>query len=379
MELVDLAATYGNFYAPAFSVRLARNDLVRDLLLSVSRVEVDMVLSAASRFSFTVTDCYSSKLHAFRTGKGDELLKLLPFGAQVEICMGYGDAMSMPTAIVGMVTELTTSFPETGSPELIVSGYDLAFPMTLGKNSDSWHDRSDSDVAQLIASFHNLDASVDPTSERHPQIEQNQQSDWDFLKKLADRNSDDRSNHFEIYVDIVGPQKRPTLRFSRPRMTAAPVVRLVWGEGLVSFKPEANLAGQVSKVEVYGWDLKTKQAIVGRASAGDSGGVRGKSVGEYLSSVVRAASREPTLRLRQPVFTQAEADKRAKAALSEKTRKFVTGEAEAIGLPELRPDRTVQMDNLGAAFSKIYYIEQATHRVDSNGYRTQFKVRETQL
>ena len=59
------------------------------------------------------------------------------------------------------------------------------------------------------------------------------------------------------------------------------------------------------------------------------------------------------------------------------TKKFLTGDAECVGLPELRPDRTVQLDNLGEAFSKIYYIEQATHRIDSSGYRTRFKVRET--
>jgi phage protein D len=39
----------------------------------------------------------------------------------------------------------------------------------------------------------------------------------------------------------------------------------------------------------------------------------------------------------------------------------------------------VQIDNVGNSFSKVYYVEQATHRVDSGGYRTKFKVRETKL
>jgi phage protein D len=173
--------------------------------------------------------------------------------------------------------------------------------------------------------------------------------------------------------------KRPTLHFGKPRVRDAPMVRLVWGKGLLSFKPEANLAGQVSKVEVYGWDVRRRQPIVGHASANDGAGPRGKSVSQSLNSLVREPGKEPTLRLRQPVFTQAEADKRAKAALGEKTKKFLTGDAEAIGLPDVRPDRTVQMDNLGEAFSKVYYVEQATHRVDSSGYRTKFKVRETNL
>ena len=45
----------------------------------------------------------------------------------------------------------------------------------------------------------------------------------------------------------------------------------------------------------------------------------------------------------------------------------------------MRPDRNVELDNLGAPFSKTYYIQQATHKIDSSGYRTRFKVKETGL
>jgi phage protein D len=157
-----------------------------------------------------------------------------------------------------------------------------------------------------------------------------------------------------------------------------PVARLIWGEGLLSFRPEANLAGQVAKVEVYAWDVKRKEPIVGKASS-DSGNGRAKSVGEHLGALTRAPDRTPTLRVRQPAFTQSEADQRAKAALSEKDKKFVTADAEAVGLPELRPNCMVQIDNVGKLFSKNYYIERATHTIDSNGYRTKFHVRENKL
>ena len=94
---------------------------------------------------------------------------------------------------------------------------------------------------------------------------------------------------------------------------------------------------------------------------------------------MRDPTKQPTLRLRQPVFTQAEADQRAKAALNERAKQFLTGEGETIGLPEIRPDRNVELDNLGVPFSKTYYIQQATHKIDASGYRTRFKVKETGL
>ena len=368
MELTTLARTYRDFYAPAYAVRLGRDDLMRDLLVAVSQVEVDLVLGAASRFTFAITECYSHKLHTFKTGRGADLLPILAFGTEVEICLGYGDARSTPVAVKGMITEITTNFPDGGSPELSVAGYDHGFALTVGKNTRTWSKAKDSDAAQEIASFNNLAASIEATTEQHAQIEQNQESDWEFLKKLAERN------HYELYVD-----ERKTLHFGKPNDKAGAVVKLSYGEGLLSFKPEANLAGQISKVEVYGWDPKAKKAIKGVASAGEESGLAGKSAGQYLNAFVRDPSKKPTLRLRQPVFTQAEANQRAKAALNERAKQFLTGEGETIGLPDIRPDRNVELANLGSPFSKTYYIQQATHKIDAGGYRTRFKVKETGL
>jgi phage protein D len=364
MELSALAKDYGDFYAPAYAVRLGTADLTRDLLLAVSQVEIDMVLGTASRFSLTLTDCYSHKLHEFKTGRGANVFDIIAFGTEVEVYIGYGDAKSMPVAMSGVITEIATSFPEGGSPELTIAGYDHGFPLTLGKYSRPFKNASDSDVAHRIASRNNLGAVIEPTKEKHAQIEQNQESDWEFLKKLAERN------FYELYVD----EKRK-LHFAPPNNGARPVVRLVYGQGLLSFKPEANLARQVSDVEVHGWDPMAKKEIVGKAKAGEESGLTGTSAGQHLNSFVRDPEKRPTLSLRQPVFTQAEADQRAKALLNDRARQFLTGEGEAIGLPDLRPDRTVQLDGLGDPFSKNYYLQQVTHKIDTNGFRSRFKVK----
>ena len=99
--------------------------------------------------------------------------------------------------ISGLITEITTSFAEGGiaradrSPATTTSS-----PMTLGKRSQSWKKAPDSDVVSELANENNLAADIEPTKEKHDQIEQNQESDFEFLKKLAERN------HFEFYVDV---------------------------------------------------------------------------------------------------------------------------------------------------------------------------------
>lgn len=368
MEIETLSKKYGEFYAPAFTVRVGERDLVTGFHTAVSQVEVDLQLGSASRFSFTVADSYGYDRdgdRAFLSGSGKDLLELLEFGAEVTVSIGYGDRSKTPVAMRGLVTEISTNFPENGSPELIVSGYDHGFLLTMGKNSFPWTKSRDSDAAHSIASKNNLGAVIERTEIEHPQIEQNQESDWEFLKKLAERN------HFELYVD---EDKR--LHFAAPRDDSEPVVHLAYGEGLLSFKPEANLAGQVSRVEVRGWDTNGKQAFVGVATAGGESGLKGTSAGQLLRNFIRDPKRQATLRLRQPVFTQAEADGRAKAALNERAKKFLTGDGESIGLPEIRPDTKIKLSRLGGRFSKVYYIQQATHKIDSSGYRTRFKVKE---
>jgi uncharacterized protein len=367
MDLADLSSANGAFYAPAFVVRVDGRALTRTLAVAVTQVEVDLALAAAGRFTFTVPNTYDLAKHAFVTGFGSPVLEILTFGASVTVAIGYGDESTLPTLIEGVITEITTSFTESGTPELTVAGYDALFPLTLGKRSRSWTNASDSDVVESVASEYNLDGDIETTDETHAQVEQNQESDFEFVKKLADRN------HFEFYIGDSN-----TLRFGPPADGSDGVVTLRWGQGLLSFKPEANLAAQVSEVQVYGWDPQKKEAIVGKARAGEETGhdPRRQSGGERLQAAI---GRPAVLQVRQPVFTEAEAKRRAQAILNDHAKQFLTGEAECIGLPDLRPDRNVTLGNLGPQFSKTYYIQQTVHKFDSSGYRTRVKVKETTL
>lgn len=368
MDLADYSDANGGFFAPSFTVKVGGRALTQTLAIGVTQVEVDLALAAAGRFSFTIANAFNLEKRAFLSGLGQPVLDTLTFGATVEVSLGYGDYSKLPRLIEGVITEITTSFSEGGTPELTVSGYDHLFPMTLGKQSRPWTNTTDSNAVHKLAKEYNLKADIDTTDEQHPQIEQNQESDFEFMKKLATRN------HFEFYVT---PSR--TLRFGKPRDDGDGIVTLRWGQSLLSFKPEANLAAQVSQVEVYGWNPDQKKAIVGKAVAGqeESGkDPQRRSGGERIRA---ALGRSTVLQVRQPVFTEAEAKRRATAILNDHAKKFLTGEAECIGLPAILPDRNITLGNLGAPFSKTYYIQQTVHKVDTSGYKTRVKVKETSL
>jgi phage protein D len=126
---------------------------------------------------------------------------------------------------------------------------------------------------------------------------------------------------------------------------------------------------------VYGWSAEKGEVIVGKARRGEEKGRDGSSEsgGERLAKALEGPS---PMKVRMAVRSQEEADARAKAILDERALDYVTGDGECIGLPEIVPDINISLGGLGKGFSKIYYVSEATHKLDSSGYRTTFKVQE---
>ena len=85
------------------------------------------------------------------------------------------------------------------------------------------------------------------------------------------------------------------------------------------------------------------------------------------------------LRVREPVFSQQEADQRARAILKRRAEGFVGGRGESFGIPELRANTTVKLGGLGRLFTTTFYVSQTTHTVDASGYRTTFEVKDTTI
>jgi phage protein D len=238
--------------------------------------------------------------------------------------------------------------------------------MLQGKNSHNWEKKKDSDVARELAGKYKLQADVQDSQVEHPKIEQYQQSDYQFLKKLAERNG------YELYVF------HDTLFFKEPANDESGTITLEWGKGLLSFSPEINIAEQLTNVEVHGWNVDRKQEIVGKARKGDEPGrdPGRKSGGEFNAE---ACKQNIVLHVRRPVYSQQEADRQAKAILKKRSEGFVKGSGESIGIPEIRADKNIILKGLGGMFSRTYYIEQSTHTINTSGYKTSFRVKDTTI
>jgi phage protein D len=368
-KLHQFERRYNDFYVPAFVVEVSGRDLVRDLLLSVTSVQVDLKHNAAGRFSFTVAGAFDWERREFlgKTARQRvDLLELFAFGAEAEVWIGYDEPARLRPIIKGIVTELGTSFAESGNPALTVSGYDALYSLGIGKATRRWDNRKPSDAVRDVAGQSSLPVSVTARDSPERRIDQDRESDRDFIAKMAGLA---RSI---FYV------RSGRLHFGPRRNDSAAVAELAWGEGLSSFSPRANIAKQIAGVEVHGWSAAQGKAVIGRARRGEERGIE-SSTQSGSQRLAKALSTSPILSISAPVHTQQEADDRARAILEERAQDFLTGDGECIGLPDLLPDTNVKVSGVGRAFSKTYYVTETTHSLDGRGYRTRFNVEEPSI
>jgi uncharacterized protein len=359
---VELEEAHQGLYVPSYKILVNNVDLLKKLFMEIASVQVDNVLKGGDRFSFTVNSTFNFEKRDF-----EHLEETFAFGNSVLISMGYQNGTALREMVMGKITAVQTSFPASGLPQITVSGYDLTYCMGKGKKSRKpWHNKKDSYVVSQVANDYGLTTSAVDTRVEHPTTQQSQESDAQFLERLTVRNG------YECFAS----KKELIFRPPPKNELEEPVVELEWGKGLLSFSPEINIAEQISKVEVRGWDVNSKKEIVGKAEAGEE---HGRASGRLSGAeVVKKVCREQgELKVREPVFSQQEANRRAEAILKERSELFVQGSGESIGMPEIKAGTFIRLRGLGKLFSGKYYIQQCTHTINSSGYRTTFKTKDT--
>ncbi len=275
-----------------------------------------------------------------------------------------------PSLLVsGEVTALEGVYREGRAPLLVARGYDHAHRLSRGRSSATFQNVKYSDIAGTIASQVGLAAgTIDDSGRVHEHVGQTGQTDWEFLRGLA------REVGFEVAV-VEG-----RLEFRRPREAAeAPAggdfsstdpLQLVFGQDLLEFRPRVTSSGQVSRVEVRGWDPATKQAIVGTAQAGTTAAQLPDGPGSLAE---RFGS--PVLIVEGGYPSQAEADRAAEALAEQVGSAFAEASGIARGNPRVKAGAAVSVSQVAAPFAGRYTLTHTRHTYDpQDGYRTHFVV-----
>ncbi len=339
-----------SFYAPDFAVKVSGLTLEADVRSAVRSLTYDNNIDTADMFTLQLNNADMRLTDS----------ALFDIGKSVEIHMGYAGKLS--PMMLGEITAVSPSFPESGAPNLSVTGYDKSQRM---RHNSPPHKTfkyvNDSLIAAQIAVENGLIPIVDPALTFREQIDQNG-SDWALLQELADRN------HFQVFVNW----DKLYFRFPRPQTE---LVVLEWGRNLNSFKPRISSAGQTGIQEVRGYDYELAQTIVAVVPAialdtdlddiierlGSGFVERLVGLGRY---VVRGVK----------VSDHFEAVTFAKSMLQQILEGLYEGSGACIGIPELRAGELIEIRGIGKRFSGKYRLSRVTHTIDESGYRTSFEV-----
>ncbi|TMC64671.1 MAG: phage late control D family protein [Chloroflexota bacterium] len=187
-------------------------------------------------------------------------------GSTVTIKMTPPGATAV-TLIKGEVTGFEAEYDAT-QLRTILRGYDLSHRLHRGRNTQTYKNVTDSDIARQVAGNASLPiGTIDSTSVTYDHVSQGNQSDWDFLKARAreigyEMGMEDGQFYFRQPLQASnGPQSGNYQSHTDP-------LQLVFGDDLIEFRPRVTSAEQVSTVKVRGWDPDGKQVMIGSASAG---------------------------------------------------------------------------------------------------------------
>ena len=161
------------------------------------------------------------------------------------------------------------------------------------------------------------------------------------------------------------------LYFRKRFKSKTPIITLTYMKNLNEFSLEHNLAEQVAKVEVHGWNVKEQKEIKGTSAEVDKSNGHSKTGANLLATMGGSNFIE---HIYANPASDDEAKTLAKSIMNGRALKLVTGEGEVVGLPELRAGVFVKLEGIGANLSESYYVSRATHVLDSSGYITQFQV-----
>jgi phage protein D len=344
-------------------VEVDGSTLAADVSANIQQVSLVSKPDTLDTFSLTLVNEYP----AMRWTHDPKDSGLFQVGSAVKIALGYVDALTYE--FEGEITQLSPTFPESGTPTIAVEGRTRLHWLQGDKRTRTYQNMTDKQIVEKIAQDAGLQPQAEDPGTQYDYVMQCNQTDLEFIKQRAARI------HYEVLV------RDKTLIFRKSKESDPKTYTFVWGPlkahgpdtlPLKSFNPVLNTSNQPTQVTVRGYDPKSKAAIEGKAGVGDEQTTMGSQTGAEMVS--RAFRSREYVRVNIPVATQSEADEHAKAIYNDRAMEFLTGNGSTIGAPDLRSGQAVELEGLGF-FSGMYYVDSATHTLSGSGYVTDFTVK----
>jgi phage protein D len=383
-------------FVPDYSVAINGTPIPTSLNASISSITCDSVMDAASRAELVIANPGLEWLQNHINGLGFLPVPtgvlappvagavatpagLFDMSNTVTVSLGYAD-QQLTKVFDGEITGIEVSLQPGAMPTMTIVALDRLNRLAQGSYGRGFGPLPDALIVAILGAENLLAPNIDPTLAAFSTAiavlnvifdgsgrKQKSQTDLEMLQEIA--------NFYDADFWVDGT----TLYLSRFFKEYTPSVTLAWGESLLSFSPRVSTVGQYFGVGVkfnlreiplsftvaVSWNFNTQSIAINVVPGGTEAYLK-SLIGPIDMIIDRPISSPPDIVDSAMMITR-----KLRNALNNR----LTASGSAVGNPAIVANAVVAFNGIGPDFSGNYRVTNATHVIDSNGYRTNFKVR----
>ncbi|MBV9201150.1 MAG: hypothetical protein JO320_23275 [Alphaproteobacteria bacterium] len=375
----------GSRFIPDFRLQLGGVPVPAELRASISSVTLVSGLEGADRVEITLVNDGLRWL--------DQAIFALD--TPVALQLGYADTGTQQV-FVAQIVGFGAAFPSGAAPTVTVTAQDARYRLAQG-NKVRWFaipipsvgdfplpdvataplvalenlllpliDPVGAALSVLLGGAEAVSSIADPGSAQKFIRKQANESDYDFLTKIA------KENGWEMVIDHDGPLGGHKLHFFSPLGRLDADIDLAYGASLMEFTPRVTNVGQIFSVSGYVWVPPIK--MVFNITLGFDWDRMALTLAIYPGGIAFGPS-TPSADLIDDPLTLATAPRKLVSELIPKLNKRLTATGTTLGDPGIIAGKVLRITGVGVQFGGLWRVTEATHTLDSGGYRTHFELR----
>lgn len=208
-------------------------------------------------------------------------------------------------------------------------------------------------------------AVTDPVSAQKVIRKQANESDYDFLNRLA------LENGWDVLMEHDGATGGHTLRFTSSLDNLSTDFTFGYGKSLIDFAPRVSTVGQIFSVGGFVWVPAIKMSFA--VTLGFDWDRMSLTLGVY-PGVVPIGMKPGDYMIEEPL-TPTSIPRKLVSELIPRLNKRLTASGTVIGDPTMRAGNVLRIEGVGEEFGGLYRATGITHSIDGGGFRTRFEAR----
>jgi len=217
----------------------------------------------------------------------------------------------------------------------------------------------------ILGGVDTIVAVTDPNSAQKVIRKQANESDYDFLNRLAGENG------WDVLMEHDGPVGGHLLRFTSSLDNLQPDFTFGYGRSLIEFSPRVSKVGQIFSVGGFVWIPAAKMTFTVQLGFDWDR----MSLTLSISPGIVPIGMDPGDYMIEEPLTLSSIPRRLVSELIPKLNKRLTASGTVLGDPTIRAGNVIRIEGAGEEFGGLYRASSVTHTIDAGGYRTQFEGR----